>query len=108
MWENNPSIFWVLLILPRSTAKFESQKNFKMKRAGVYKPPKETMTMEGCILKLFILCSGAATIAIFVGGAELGYHFKGRVFQYFRCLVRRSQKLWVSLWLRQKFIVWVM
>lgn len=46
------------------------RKNFKRQPSGVYKPPRDEMTMNGCILTLFILCGGLAGFSILALGAE--------------------------------------
>lgn len=53
--------------------------NFKRPRAGVYKPPKESMTMDECIVTLFILCAGVAAFASIVYFVECCTHYWGKL-----------------------------
>lgn len=63
-------------IYTRLTKERYERKNFRRQRAGVYKHQMETMTMDGCILTLFILCAGLAAGAIIVYCMECCIGFK--------------------------------
>lgn len=57
-------------IYSRLVKERNERQNFRRQRAGVYKPPKETMAMDGRISTLFMLCVGLAALAILVWGVE--------------------------------------
>lgn len=75
--------------------KFE-RLNFRRERVGVYKPPENKTTMDGCISTLFILCVSVAALAYCYRiqqkfrGMDVHLYKKMQVFQTKRTEVKRS------------------